>query len=67
MSALDPRIGDVFERNGVRLEVDAVRFSKIYCRRWRTGSDGSRQSDWDHFIDALAVPREEFVRQVQDQ
>jgi hypothetical protein len=46
----------VTERSGVKIIVDQIVGTTCFFRSWRTGSDGSADSDWDHFVGAYRAP-----------
>lgn len=57
-------IEDRYEIRGIVVEVDFIRDGSVFYRRWSSGSDGTAQGDWDHFLEAGQMDLERFQRAV---
>lgn len=59
-----PIMRNKYEHNGILVQVDYIRDGRVFFRRWTSGSDGSIQDDWDHFLDAGKMTLADFQRAV---
>ncbi len=55
-------VGRKYERNGIVLIVDAIQNGEVFYRRWRSGSDGSANDDWFHYIGANRMSEYDFQK-----